>query len=118
MIPSVVSPEIKSNAEKKIFEWFRDSPDTDGWIILHSLGIANHRSLMYGEIDFFVIAPKLGIFALEVKGGRVSRIDGNWHFTNRYGEKSSRCRGPFEQASEGIFSLMKAVKKNAETTTN
>lgn len=116
MIPSVLSPEIKSNAEKKIFEWFRDAPDTDGWVVLHSLGIANHKSLIYGEIDFFVIAPKLGVFALEVKGGRVSRIDGNWHFTNRYGEKSSKSRGPFEQASEGVFSLMETVKNRCGST--
>ena len=76
MIPSVISPEIKSNAERKIFEWFRDDPDTEGWVVLHSLGIANHRTVLYGELDFFVIAPKLGVFALEVKGGRVSCNEG------------------------------------------
>jgi hypothetical protein len=38
---------------------------------------------MYGEIDFLVLAPKLGVFALEVKGDvfaekmeyGISRID-------------------------------------------
>ena len=25
MIPSVISPEVKSNAERKIFEWFQNS---------------------------------------------------------------------------------------------
>ena len=48
MIPPVISPEIKSNAERKIFEWFRSAPDTDKWIVLHSLGIATHNKVIYG----------------------------------------------------------------------
>lgn len=110
MIPSVISPEIKSNAERKIFEWFRDDPDTEGWVVLHSLGIANHRTVLYGELDFFVIAPKLGVFALEVKGGRVSCNEGIWSFTNKYGKTTSKARGPFAQANEGMFSLIDAIK--------
>lgn len=111
MIPSVISPEVKSNAERKIFEWFRDDPNTEGWVVLHSLGIANHRTVLYGELDFFVIAPKLGIFALEVKGGRVSCNEGIWSFTNKYGKTTTKNRGPFAQANEGMFSLIDAVKK-------
>lgn len=111
MIPSVISPEVKSNAERKIFEQFRDDPNTDGWVVLHSLGIANHRTVLYGELDFFVIAPKLGVFALEVKGGRVSCNDGIWSFTNKYGKTTSKNRGPFAQANEGMFSLIDAVKQ-------
>ncbi len=111
MIPSVISPEVKSNAERKIFEWFRDDPNTEGWVVLHSLGIANHKTVLYGELDFFVIAPKLGIFALEVKGGRVSCNEGVWSFTNKYGKTTTKNRGPFAQANEGMFSLIEAVKK-------
>lgn len=111
MIPSCLSPEIKSNAERKIFEWFRDDPDTEGWVVLHSLGITNHRTVLYGELDFFVIAPKLGVFALEVKGGRVGCKDGIWYFTNKYGQTNTKTRGPFAQANEGMFSLMDAIQK-------
>jgi hypothetical protein len=110
MLPSLVSSEIKSNAEKKIFNWFRDSPETDSWIVLHSLGISSHRSLIYGEVDFLVLAPKLGIFALEVKGGRVKRENGIWYFTDKYDNTTSKTRGPFEQASDGIFSIMEVLK--------
>jgi KaiC/GvpD/RAD55 family RecA-like ATPase len=111
MIPTLLSPEIKSNAERKIFAWFRDAPDTDDWIVLHSLGIANHRNLIYGEIDFLALAPFYGIFALEVKGGRVSRSEGIWQFTDRYGKINTKTRGPFEQAQDGIFSIASAIKK-------
>ena len=114
MIPSVMSPEIKSNAERKIFEWFQSAPGTDKWIVLHSLGITTHNKVIYGETDFLVLAPQLGIFALEVKGGRVKRENGIWYFTNRYGKTNSKVRGPFEQAKDGIFSIVEAMKKRVD----
>lgn len=114
MIPSVISPEVKSRAERKIFEWFQNTPGTDKWIVLHSLGIATHNKVIYGETDFLVLAPKLGIFALEVKGGRVRRENGIWYFTNRYGRTNSKVRGPFEQAKDGIFSIVDAMKKRTD----
>ena len=114
MIPSVISPEVKSSAERKIFEWFQNAPGTDKWIVLHSLGITTHNKVIYGETDFLVLAPKLGVFALEVKGGRVRRENGIWYFTNRYGKTNSKVRGPFEQAKDGIFSIVEAVKKKVD----
>ena len=114
MIPSVLSPEIKSNAERKIFEWFQHAPGTDKWIVLHSLGIATHNKVIYGETDFLVLAPHLGVFALEVKGGRVKRENGLWYFTNRYGKTNQKSRGPFEQAKDGIFSIVDAMKKRVD----
>ena len=111
MIPQFLSPEVKSSAERKVFAWFRDAPDTDGWVVLHSLGIASHRSLIYGEIDFLILAPQYGVFALEVKGGRVSRADGLWTFTDKYGNTHTKSRGPFEQASSGIYSVSDGIKK-------
>lgn len=114
MIPSVISPEVKSSAERKIFEWFKNAPGTDKWIVLHSLGITTHNKVIYGETDFLVLAPQLGIFALEVKGGRVKRENGIWYFTNRYGKTNSKVRGPFEQAKDGIFSIVDAMKKRVD----
>ena len=114
MIPSVISPEVKSNAERKIFEWFQNASGTDKWIVLHSLGIATHNKVIYGETDFLVLAPKLGIFAIEVKGGRVRRENGIWYFTNRYGKTNSKVRGPFDQARDGIFSIVDAMKKRID----
>ncbi len=111
MIPRQFSPEVKSNAERKIFDLFQNSPGTENWVVFHSLGISNHNRVIYGEIDFVVLAPKLGLFALEVKGGRVRREMGKWYFTNRYGQSNSKLRGPFEQAKDGVFSLIKEIQK-------
>lgn len=44
MIPSVISPEVKSSAERKIFEWFQNALGTDKWIVLHSLGITKQNN--------------------------------------------------------------------------
>jgi len=112
MIPKRISDSIKSNAEKRIFELFASDPATDDWIVLHSLGLSEHETLIYGEIDFVVIAPRYGIFCLEVKGGRVARKDGVWYFTNRYNKTAEKKRSPFEQAKEGMFSLQKALQKH------
>jgi hypothetical protein len=49
MIPFQLSREIKSNAERKIFAWFQNAPETDDWVVLYSLGIANHWDLVYLE---------------------------------------------------------------------
>jgi len=116
MIPSVISPEIKSAAEKHIFEWFRNDPRTEDWIVLHSLGIANHNHVIRGETDFFVLVPYMGLFALEVKGGRVRRKDGVWSFTDRYGNVGTKERGPFDQAWDGVFSIVKDIKNKLDTS--
>ncbi len=115
MLPSVISPEVRSSAERRVFDWFRDAPGTDDWIVLHSLGIATHNKVIYGETDFFVLIPNKGLFALEVKGGRVRRENGIWYFTNKYGKINSKTRGPFDQSKDSIFSIVSAVKQRLDT---
>ena len=114
MIPSVISPEVKSTAERRVFDWFKCCKGTENWIVLHSLGIANHSRVIYGEIDFFVLAPGLGLFALEVKGGRVSRKEGVWEFTNKYNKTERKNRGPFDQAWEGVYSIVREIKSKLD----
>ena len=114
MIPDMLSPDIKSNAERHIFEWFKDASGTENWIVLHSLGIATHQRVIHGEIDFLVLAPEFGIFALEVKGGRVQRKRGKWRFINKYGEYNEKIRGPFDQAWEAIYSVRKSIENKLD----
>lgn len=115
MIPNEIAPEIKSNAEKRIFNWFQSAFGTDDWIVLHSLGISTHQRVIHGEIDFLVLAPGLGMFALEVKGGRVQRQLGKWSFINRYGDRVEKIRGPFDQAWEGIYSVKKSIANKLDS---
>ena len=116
MIPDCLSSDIKSNAEKHIFEWFKKATDTEDWIVLHSLGIATHQRVIHGEVDFLVLAPKLGMFSIEVKGGRVKRKLGKWQFINKYGDVEEKVRGPFDQAWEGIYSIKKSIESKLDTS--
>jgi len=111
MLPPYISEEVKSTGERQIFDLFKNDPSTENWVILHSLGLAKHTKRLYGEIDFLVLAPNLGIFCLEVKSGDIKREEGLWTFTNRFGEVSTSARSPFQQAQEAMFSLIDAVQK-------
>ncbi len=117
MIPAIMSPSIKSPAERKIFEWFKNDPMTKDWVVFHSLGIENHQTVVFGEIDFLVAASNQGVFALEVKGGRIRREDGVWVYTDKYGIEHEKVRGPFEQASEGMYSVKEELKKRSSRST-
>ena len=103
MIPPRIASEVKSRGERQIFDLFKNEPEAGDWVMLHSLGLARHTKRLYGEIDFLVLAPELGIFCLEVKSGRVGRKYGIWHFTNRFDEISTSDRGPFMQAQEEVW---------------
>ena len=104
MIPNVLAPEIKSPAEKRLFIDFRDHQTEHKYIVLHSLGVAEHANNIFGEIDFVVICNE-GVLCLEVKGGDVSRRNGVWEFTNRYGKRSQKTEGPFQQVQGNMHSL-------------
>lgn len=111
MIPPYISPDIKSSGEKLIFDLFRNDPRTENWIVLHSLCLAKHARRLYGEIDFLVLAPGLGVFCLEVKSGDLKREEGVWKFKNKFGEITTSSRGPFQQVQEAMFTLMAAIKE-------
>jgi len=110
MIPPFISQDVKSTGERQIFDLLKNDPATNSWTVLHSLGLLKHTKKLYGEIDFLVMAPGLGIFCLEVKSGNIKRENGLWKFVNRYGDVTTKTRGPFDQAQEGMFSLLTAIK--------
>jgi hypothetical protein len=110
MIPDTIHPDVKSNAERRMFDIIKYAENSERWICLHSLGIGLHEYQRSGEIDFLLITEN-GIFVLEIKGGRVSRSNGKWIFTNRYGQSNVSSRGPFEQARSAMYSLENRIKK-------
>lgn len=109
MIPPLIHPTVPSAAERKIFEVIRDTPGTEDWVCLHSLALARHEKKRRGEIDYLLLTRK-GVFVLEVKGGGISREDGVWVFTNRWGEQQRKYESPFDQASSAMLSLEKDLR--------
>ena len=68
MSPNVISPETRSEGERRLFKLLRDDPATKGWTVLHSIDIPRHINNVSGEADFVIIVPGRGILILEVKG--------------------------------------------------
>ena len=91
MIPPLPAADAPGS-EKRVFYALKAAPGTEKWTILHSLGISSGWTGEFGEIDFVIIIPELGVICTEVKGGRVSQKDGTW-FTQRFGsEDQERLR--------------------------
>ena len=107
-IPPYMGEEIKSNAEKKMYDVLQQLDMEDAYV-LHSLGLPKHQSKIYGEIDFVVVC-KRGVACLEIKGGRVECREGKWFFTDRYGAERQKTEGPFAQVTGNMFSLLTAIR--------
>lgn len=110
MLPDVIAADAPGS-ERRIFELLRGSPMTAGWTVLHSLGLSSAYSGAYGEVDFVAIVPGRGVICIEVKGGRVQCRAGIWTTTDRSDETHALSRSPFQQAREGMFKVLEAVRK-------
>jgi hypothetical protein len=109
MIPPFYEESITSDGEKKLFRALQNL--SDDFVVLHSLGIAEHREKVFGEIDFVIVCEE-GILCLEVKGGHVRREQGVWYFTDRFGRENTRTEGPFDQVISSMYSLRDHLKKH------
>lgn len=94
LIPDV--PERCPNSERLVYERLgRELPDD--WVVLHSLGLPGHEKKIWGEADMIVLSH-LGVFAIEVKGGKVSCTDGVWTFSGDF-KSYTKKESPWSQAS-------------------
>ena len=102
-------PSDAPPGEKAFYSALQESTSTSDWIVLHSLGIADHVRQVEGEADFVVIVPDVGILVIEVKSHLSidRRNDGSW----KLGNDALTTRGPFQQASEAMHSLRNYLKK-------
>lgn len=109
MIPSEIDPSTKSYAERRIFVKLQAELSNE-WTVLHSLNVKEHPTQPWGEIDFVLVGPS-GVFCLEVKGGRVRRVAGEWQFIDRNGNVTRDYRGPFRQVQEATQALTAFIKR-------
>jgi hypothetical protein len=102
-------PEDSAPGEQSVYRALANSSDTDDWIVLHSLNIAEHVRNPEGEADFVVIAPGLGLLVIEVKSHRkIDFRDGAWYL----GRHAPTTRGPFKQASEAMYSIRRGLLRS------
>jgi len=112
MIPA--SPHRSdSTAERRIFDVLRmtfGGQHNSEFIAFHSLNLTRHARKRFGEIDFLIVGP-LGIYVLEIKGGRVSCSEGVWQYTNKRGDVNTSYEGPFKQAESALHGLMNKARE-------
>jgi hypothetical protein len=114
MIPSTPH-RTPSKAEKRVFDRLRSisSRSIGSFTAYHSLNLTTHAYKRFGEMDF-VLCGELGLFVLEVKGGRIACEKGVWQYINRFGESNRSNEGPFKQAETALHGLRSVLrKKNA-----
>lgn len=111
MVPDNPYP-TSSKAEKRIFDALRESfhPHHATFVALHSFKLPQHAYKRSAEIDFLICCSH-GVFALEVKGGRVSFDGQRWGYMNREGHEDISYEGPFRQAESSIYSLRERLNQ-------
>src|SRR4051794_8532980 len=106
LIPEV--PRDCTNSERFVYERLgRELPDE--WIVIHSLGLSNHKRKIWGEADIVVLS-NLGFFALEIKGGAVDCHDGVWSFSGGGFPTYTKRESPWQQASGTMFAVKQAIE--------
>ncbi|RKF27962.1 nuclease [Micromonospora globbae] len=102
-------PEGSPPGERALYAALQSADGTNDWFVLHSLGIADHVRHVEGEADFVVIVPGRGVLVVEVKSHHViNRLpDGLW----KLGSDAPTARGPFQQASEAMYSIRRFLTK-------
>ena len=106
LIPDI--PKNCPNSERHVYERLgRDLPDS--WIVLHSLGLGEHDSKIWGEADI-VILSELGVFALEIKGGAVECVDGIWRYSGDF-PTITKHESPWSQAMGAMGAIRRELHK-------
>ncbi|BCX02765.1 MAG: DNA helicase [Candidatus Roseilinea sp.] len=116
MIPAPIAVETKSDAERLLYECFRQSLGDD-YAVFHSVAwqsVTADGRPRDGEADFVIAHPQNGILVIEVKGGAIAwnPQTGEWTSTGRSG-RVSRIHDPFAQAREGKYALRDALQRSA-----
>lgn len=111
MIPGFC-PDDAPPGERALYNAIAESEGSDDWFVLHSLRISEHVKNPEGEADFVIVAPRLGILVLEVKSHETIHYDpddsrGAWQL----GSQAPKKRGPFQQASEAMYSIRNYLEK-------
>lgn len=113
LIPDNID-DFSSVGERLLYLKFKNDKSADSYFVLHSVFTNHHLKNICGELDFLVLAPGHGIFAIEVKHGNVWRKDGTWYYENRHGKITEKKRSPFSQVDSTLNSIRDYVLKKLE----
>lgn len=116
MIPlELKDGQYLSEGEKEVFEILKAGL-ADEWLVIYSLRWITDNDIFLGksngESDFILIHPSYGIMVLEVKGGVISCINGEWSSISCENTKRT-IKDPEKQANDAKFSLLSRFKRSS-----
>lgn len=115
--PIPISSDTESNAERKLYNLFRERLNHE-YTVIHSVKWITRDPGRYGpvgEADFVIAHPKHGILVVEVKGGGIHLESGRWYTINAAGDKNPLDRDPVAQADKSVYALKDHLRHNALT---
>lgn len=101
LLPADFDLDGLEHSERRVCEAMMSGLD-DTWLIIPSVPIVDHGD---AEIDLLLVSPSQGVVLVEVKGGAVRLIDGDWY---QYDRKLSKS--PPAQAVRAKYALIKRLK--------
>ena len=119
MYPERLPPSVQSDAERVLFDAFRDQL-SDRRTVLAGVNwiYANHRGQgRTAEADFVVLDPDRGMLVIEVKGGEVGfdGAQGRWYSISRGGYDNT-IKNPIEQARGAYYDLRGMLQGSYSTS--
>ena len=108
MYPSPINSETKSDAERVLYDAFRDQLD-DSYTVFHGVAWQSQDKrgrARDGEADFVIVHPQRGILVAEAKGGRIGYdpSTGQWTSIDPSGQVFN-ISNPFGQALDSKYIL-------------
>ena len=101
LLPADFDLDGLEHSERRVCEAMMSGLD-DTWLVIPSVPIVDHGD---AEIDLLLVSPSQGVVLVEVKGGAVRLIDGDWY---QYDRKLSKS--PPAQAVRAKYALIKRLK--------
>jgi hypothetical protein len=117
MVPNQLSPDTRSDAERLLYEAFRDKLEDD-YIVFHSaawLSQDRQGRPRDGEADFVIAHPQRGILVMEAKGGIIhySPDTRQWTSADPHGQTYD-IKDPFGQAGFSKHALREHLARKIQ----
>jgi len=114
MLPDINLENIEDLGEREVYKQIKSQLPND-WIVRHhfTFDYKSYYGIKTKEIDFIILAPRLGVLVVEVKqstGGEM--IEGEWWLIKKDGSKEKLRKTPFQQAIDNTHTLIEELSKN------
>lgn len=107
LIPADFDLSILEKSEQRVVRALLENTDISWLVLPHVPFVERGRD---GEADIVVMHPEYGAVVIEVKGGKITVVEGIWHQNGK-----PLTRSPVEQAVNAKHVLVRKIKRACET---